>query len=243
MMRHRRRRDRGRMPENRRWWPAPARMPGIPSRACRTRARMPDRASRRPVRRPSFLRPEYPELLQQEGERSDEHDERRLHAAVRKSGAIHEEREEREVEKIAGDIHHPVTHARYGERAAVPEGPVPVQNEAACASQDINHGQRGFMAEEARGQREIKEVQSRVAEHPNGGEACQLASHAHGSRLVVFSRTRYVGRAMLRRCMRARYSPMMPSAKSCTPAKIAMTEARKGNPGTLAPRIRYTIRT
>ena len=43
---------------------------------------------------------------------------------------------------------------------------------------------------------------------------------------------------MLRKCMRARYSPMMPSANSCAPEKIAITEARNGKPGTLPPRTR-----
>jgi len=43
---------------------------------------------------------------------------------------------------------------------------------------------------------------------------------------------------MLRACMRARYSPMMPSEKSWAPEKIAIIEARNEKPGTTPPRIR-----
>ena len=39
--------------------------------------------------------------------------------------------------------------------------------------------------------------------------------------------------------MRARYSPIMPNANNCTPEKIEIIEARKGNPGTLPPSIKY----
>src|SRR5262249_6740516 len=51
----------------------------------------------------------------------------------------------------------------------------------------------------------------------------------------VVARTTYTGRSMERKCTRARYSPMMPRAKSCAPEKIAMIDARKGKPGTLPP--------
>jgi hypothetical protein len=48
--------------------------------------------------------------------------------------------------------------------------------------------------------------------------------------------TAYDGFSMVRKCIRARYSPKIPSANSCTPEKIAITEARNGKPGTLLPR-------
>ena len=44
-----------------------------------------------------------------------------------------------------------------------------------------------------------------------------------------------VGRSIILQCIRARYSPMMPSAKSWAPEKIAITEARNGKPGTPVP--------
>jgi hypothetical protein len=37
----------------------------------------------------------------------------------------------------------------------------------------------------------------------------------------------------VRRCIRARYSPMIPRAKSWTPEKIATMDAKNGKPGTL----------
>jgi hypothetical protein len=37
---------------------------------------------------------------------------------------------------------------------------------------------------------------------------------------------------MLRKCMRARYSPMMPNANNCAPENNANMDARKGKPGT-----------
>ena len=43
----------------------------------------------------------------------------------------------------------------------------------------------------------------------------------------VVSRTTYGGRSMVRKCIRARYSPMIPNAINCAPEKIAMIEARK----------------
>jgi len=51
----------------------------------------------------------------------------------------------------------------------------------------------------------------------------------------VVSLTTYTGRSMLRLKIRARYSPMMPRAKSWAPEKMAMMEARKGKPATLVP--------
>src|SRR5215471_740739 len=46
-------------------------------------------------------------------------------------------------------------------------------------------------------------------------------------------RTTLYGRPMLRKCRRARYSPMMPRASNCAPEKRAIVDARKGKPGTL----------
>jgi len=43
-------------------------------------------------------------------------------------------------------------------------------------------------------------------------------------------RTTYGGRSIVRRCIRARYSPMMPSASNCAPENMAMIDARKTNP-------------
>src|SRR5882672_8917008 len=60
-----------------------------------------------------------------------------------------------------------------------------------------------------------------------------------GSADEVISRTEYVGCCIVRACMRARYSPMMPSENSCAPEKIAIIEARKEKPGTPPPWIRY----
>jgi len=47
------------------------------------------------------------------------------------------------------------------------------------------------------------------------------------------------GRPIVRKYIRDRYSPVIPSTRSCAPEKIAIIEARKGNPGRLYPRIRY----
>ena len=48
---------------------------------------------------------------------------------------------------------------------------------------------------------------------------------------------------MLRKCMRARYSPMIPRANSCAPENNAMIEARNGKPGTGSPCMKYRITT
>jgi hypothetical protein len=58
---------------------------------------------------------------------------------------------------------------------------------------------------------------------------------SRAQRASVSSTIAYGGRSMMRRCMRARYSPMTPSVTSCTPAKIEMIEARNGKPGTAPP--------
>jgi hypothetical protein len=48
--------------------------------------------------------------------------------------------------------------------------------------------------------------------------------------------TMYARRFIERKCIRARYSPMTPIAKSWAPEKMAMMEARNGNPGKLPSR-------
>ena len=40
---------------------------------------------------------------------------------------------------------------------------------------------------------------------------------------------------MMRKCIRARYSPMTPKVMSCTPENKAMVDARNANPGTEVP--------
>src|SRR5712692_9214138 len=65
----------------------------------------------------------------------------------------------------------------------------------------------------------------------------ELSAHAR-LRLSSLGRsmidsTTYDGRSMVRAYMRARYSPMIPRVSSWAPEKIAIREARKGNPGTL----------
>jgi len=51
-------------------------------------------------------------------------------------------------------------------------------------------------------------------------------------------RTAYAGRSITRKCIRARYSPKMPIAKSCAPEKMAIAEARNAKPGTTPPSLR-----
>src|SRR5207248_1724864 len=75
------------------------------------------------------------------------------------------------------------------------------------------------------------------------GDADPVEGNARRGQAVTSSRTRpstdsrttACGRCMLRKWMRARYSPMMPSAKSSAPAKVTTTEARKEKPGTVCP--------
>jgi hypothetical protein len=43
---------------------------------------------------------------------------------------------------------------------------------------------------------------------------------------------------MDRKCILARYSPIIPRANNWAPEKMAMSEAKKGNPGTLVPWIK-----
>ena len=45
----------------------------------------------------------------------------------------------------------------------------------------------------------------------------------------------YVGFPIIRKCMRAKYSPIIPSVTNCTPEKIAIVAAKKGKPGTESP--------
>src|SRR2546423_12118225 len=53
---------------------------------------------------------------------------------------------------------------------------------------------------------------------------------------AIVPRTTYAGRFMERKCIRAKYSPITPKAKSCAPEKIETIEAKNGNPGTLPSR-------
>ena len=43
----------------------------------------------------------------------------------------------------------------------------------------------------------------------------------------------------MRKCIRARYSPMIPRANNCAPENTAMIDARNGKPGTGLPLIKY----
>ena len=43
----------------------------------------------------------------------------------------------------------------------------------------------------------------------------------------------------MRKCIRARYSPIMPRANSCAPEKMATIEAKNAKPGTLPPSTIY----
>ena len=61
--------------------------------------------------------------------------------------------------------------------------------------------------------------------------------------LTVVAYTTYGGFCMLRKCMRARYSPIIPRANNCAPENSAIIDARKGNPGTGVPCEKYRIRT
>src|SRR5437867_2061664 len=60
-------------------------------------------------------------------------------------------------------------------------------------------------------------------------------SHPRLDSCAMVDSTLYVGRCIMRKCIRAKYSPIIPSANSCPPEKMAITEARKGKPATLVP--------
>src|SRR3954463_2172827 len=125
------------------------------------------------------------------------------------------------------------------------ERPLPVAEKSKHDAEAIQERHRRLVAHsEARGG-EVDDVEQGVGKHAHRAEAREFA-RAHRRRAAgapLSSRTKYGGRSMLRRCTRARYSPMMPSANSCTPEKIAMTEARKGKPGTPPSLVRYTAMT
>src|SRR2546421_276987 len=67
--------------------------------------------------------------------------------------------------------------------------------------------------------------------------ATGVKSRWTSDRRVRLSRTVYAGRSMIRRCIRARYSPIIPRAKSWAPENIAIAEARNGKPGIAPPQI------
>ena len=60
-------------------------------------------------------------------------------------------------------------------------------------------------------------------------------SLASGSPSSVLEFTAKLGRSMVRRWIRAMYSPIIPSAHSWAPERIAMMDARNGNPRTSDP--------
>ena len=67
------------------------------------------------------------------------------------------------------------------------------------------------------------------------GLLAECFGHRHASLEGVPARTIYAGLSIVRMCIRPRYAPMMPSAKSWAPEKTAMMEARKGKPATVVP--------
>ena len=73
--------------------------------------------------------------------------------------------------------------------------------------------------------------------------AAPLTRPTAGSHFAC-SRPNHVRRFLhARKCMRARYSPMIPRANNCAPENSAMIEARNGKPGTGCPCRKYRPRT